>query len=311
MICLSAPELPQTDCHGRDRRSARFGVSLALTAALVASAFGPALAADEAPPANAAAVTVIKAAKSCFSDTVDVYGILLPKEEVAVRPDRPGLKVTEVLVDAGQTVAAGQALARLAMPEGGTILIQAPSAGIVGQSSAIVGAVASGKGEALFTIITGSEFDLVAQVPTRDLSRLKVDQPVNIKIIGAGDLDGKVRRVAATVEPNTQLGQVYISVAAKKFLLVNSPGRAAIRTGESCGVSVPLTAILYTGAGTVIQVVRRQRIETRRIETGLMSGGNVEIREGLSEGEIIVARAGALLREGDQVRPITVAADSN
>lgn len=309
MIFLNALGLPH-DNHCSDRRFARIGITLTLAAALAATTLSLAFAAEEAP-ANAAAVTVIKAAKSCFADTVDVYGILLPKEEVAVRPDRPGLKVTEVLVDAGQTVAAGQALARLAVPEGGSILIQAPSAGIVGQSSAIVGAIASGKGEALFTIITGSEFDLVAQVPTRDLSRLKVDQPVNIKIIGAGDLDGKVRRVAATVEPNTQLGQVFISVAAKKFLLVNSPGRAAIRTGESCGVSVPLTAILYSSAGTVIQVVRRQRIETRRIETGLMAGGNIEIREGLSEGEIVVARAGALLREGDQVRPITVAADSN
>jgi len=309
MIFLNALGLPHSHCRGR-RRSGNFSASLTLAAALSVTAFGPALAADEAP-ANAAAVTVLKVAKSCFADTVDVYGILLPKEEVAVRPDRPGLKVTEVMVDAGQTVAAGQALARLAVPEGGSILIQAPSAGIVGQSSAIVGAIASGKGEALFTIITGSEFDLVAQVPTRDLSRLKVDQPVNIKIIGAGDLDGKVRRIAATVEPNTQLGQVFISVAAKKFLLVNSPGRASIRTGESCGVSVPLTAILYSSAGTVIQVVRRQRIETRRIETGLMAGGNVEIREGLTEGEIVVARAGALLREGDQVRPITVATDTN
>jgi HlyD family secretion protein len=38
-----------------------------------------------------------------------------------------------------------------------------------------------------------------------------------------------------------------------------------------------------------------------------MSGGQVEIRDGLVEGDIVVARAGALLREGDQVRPITEA----
>jgi RND family efflux transporter MFP subunit len=182
--------------------------------------------------------------------------------------------------------------------------VHAPVAGLVGSSSAIVGAVASGKGEALFSIITGNEFDLVAQVPTRDLSRLKVDQPATIKLVGAGDIDGKVRRVAATVEPNTQLGQVFIAVDAKKFLLVNSPGRALIKTGESCGISVPLTAILYSSAGTIIQVVRRDRIETRRVETGLMSGGNVEIRDGLAEGDTVVARAGALVREGDPVRPI-------
>jgi hypothetical protein len=37
-----------------------------------------------------------------------------------------------------------------------------------------------------------------------------------------------------------------------------------------------------------------------------MSGGNVEIKSGLSEGDDVVARAGALLREGDPVRPIMV-----
>jgi HlyD family secretion protein len=74
-------------------------------------------------------------------------------------------------------------------------------------------------------------------------------------------------------------------------------------------VSVPLTAILYGSAGTVVQVVRRQRVETRRVEVGLMSAGQVEIREGLTEGDVVVARAGALLREGDPVRPQTASAD--
>jgi HlyD family secretion protein len=73
---------------------------------------------------------------------------------------------------------------------------------------------------------------------------------------------------------------------------------------------VPLTAVLYGTAGTVVQVVRRQRIETKRVEVGLMSGGQVEIREGLVEGDVVVARAGALLREGDPVRPETFSADA-
>jgi HlyD family secretion protein len=68
--------------------------------------------------------------------------------------------------------------------------------------------------------------------------------------------------------------------------------------------------LLYGSAGTVVQVVRRARIETKRVEVGLMSGGQVEIRDGLVEGDIVVARAGALLREGDQVRPITEAAEA-
>ena len=74
-----------------------------------------------------------------------------------------------------------------------------------------------------------------------------------------------------------------------------------ITTGKSCNnVAVPLTAVLYGSAGTVVQVVRRSRVETRRVEVGLMSGGNVEIRDGIGDGDIVVARAGALLREGDR-----------
>ncbi|WP_375412201.1 efflux RND transporter periplasmic adaptor subunit [uncultured Bradyrhizobium sp.] len=264
-------------------------------------------AADNAP--KGAAVTVLKAAKSCFAAIVEVSGILIPKDEAAVRPDRVGLKVAEVLVEAGETVTAGQALARLTLPEGGVIAVQAPVAGLVSASSAVVGAIASGKGEALFSIIPRSEFDLVGLVPVRDLSKLMVNQTARVKIIGTGEVDGRVRRVATTVEPNSQLGQVFIALASSRRLLVNSSARAMIETGQSCGVAVPLTAILYGSAGAVVQVVRRDRVETRRVAVGLMSAGQVEIREGLVEGDIVVARAGALLREGDPVRPITLSPD--
>jgi len=259
---------------------------------------------DQAPP-KGAAVTVLKAAKHCFDANVEASGVLVPRDETMVRPDRFGLKVADVLVDAGETVTAGQALARLTPPEGGTITIQAPVAGLVSHSSAVVGAIASAKGEALFSIIPRSEFDLVGLVPVRDLPRLAVNQSAKVKIIGVGEVDGKVRRVAPTIEPNSQLGQVIVALSATRRLLVNASARAVIKTGESCGVAVPLTAILYGSAGNVVQVIKRDRVETRRVEVGLMSGGQVEIREGLAEGDIVVARAGALLREGDPVRPVT------
>jgi multidrug efflux pump subunit AcrA (membrane-fusion protein) len=64
--------------------------------------------------------------------------------------------------------------------------------------------------------------------------------------------------------------------------------------------------VLYGTGGAVVQVVKRDRVETKSVEVGLMSGGNVEIKSGLTEGDDVVARAGALLREGDPVRPIMV-----
>ena len=230
---------------------------------------------------------------------------MIAREETAVRPDRQGLKVAEVLADAGDTVTAGQTLARLTLPEGGQqCWCRRRWPALISASTAVIGAMASGKGEALFSIIARSEFDLVGLVPVRDIAKLAVNQTARIKIIGAGEVDGRVRRVATTVEPNSQLGQVFVGVTATRRLLVNSSGRALIKTGQSCNIAVPLTAILYGTGGTVVQVVRRARVETRGSRSGLMSGGQVEIRDGLQEGDIVVARAGALLREGDPVRPV-------
>jgi HlyD family secretion protein len=286
-----------------------------LAAALLCLASQQSLAADEPDTSKdapkGAAVTVLKAAKFCFSNIVEVSGLVIPREETAIRPERQGLKVAEILADAGDTVTAGQTLARLTLPEGGVAQVQAPVAGLISSSTAVIGGTASGRGEALFSIIARSEFDLVGMVPTQYVSKLAVNQTARIKIIGAGEVDGKVRRVASTVEPNSQLGQVFITVTTTRKLLANSSARAMIKTGQSCGVAVPLTALLYSAGGTVVQVVRRARVETKRVEVGLMSGGQVEIREGLAEGDIVVARAGALLREGDPVRPVTVSAEGN
>ena len=55
-----------------------------------------------------------------------------------------------------------------------------------------------------------------------------------------------------------------------------------------------------------MQVVRANRVETRRIKTGLAAGALVQVREGLSEGDLVVARSGTFLREGDAVRPVLV-----
>lgn len=250
-------------------------------------------------------VTVIKATKTCFTAAAEVFGVLLPMEEMTVTPPREGLRISQVLVDPGTTVASGQALVRLAQPEGGEITLVAPVAGTISNVTAVVGSLASARGDPLFRIIARGEFEMVGDVPGKDMPALAAGQVATIKVVGAPSVQGRVRSVSSTIDPITQVGQVRIQVITQRArLLVNSSGRATIKTGESCNVAVPLTAILYGSGGAVIQVVRRQRIETRRIEVGLMSGGQVEIKEGLSEGDIVVARAGGLLREGDPVRTV-------
>src|SRR5690242_15453370 len=112
---------------------------------------------------NGAAVTVVRAKRSCFADTISVSGMLVPREAVAVRPEREGLQISQVLVDAGETVTSGQVLARLVPPDAQpnssqAVQVQSPVAGIVLKVDATIGTPASARAAPLFQIIARGEF---------------------------------------------------------------------------------------------------------------------------------------------------------
>jgi multidrug efflux pump subunit AcrA (membrane-fusion protein) len=63
--------------------------------------------------------------------------------------------------------------------------------------------------------------------------------------------------------------------------------------------------VLYSDGGATVQVINdTNRVETRRITLGLASADKMEAVSGLKEGDLVVARAGTFLRDGDFVRPI-------
>jgi len=274
------------------------------------------------------AVTVAQVKKRCFRDEVQVTGVLVPRQEVVVRQDG---KISEVLVEVGDTVKSGQILARLSPlapppeaqgrpPEGQgkDIEVKAPVAGIITFKSpvAFVGSFASAKdGPPLFQIAKDGEMELVADTPVETLQRLESNKsaPAKIVIVGMFDreLDGKIRLLSSTINPMTQLGQVHLTVASDRRLRVGAFGRAMINLGESCNPAVPLSAVLYAPGGSVVQVVHDGRVQTKRVRVGLLDAANAEILDrGLSEGEMVIAKAGAFFRDDDHVRAVAASEGS-
>jgi HlyD family secretion protein len=256
------------------------------------------------------AVTVVPAKKICFTDTIQVTGVLVPRNEVLVRPEREGLQISQVLVEPGDTVGLRQVLARLTPPEGqpGTgTAVQAPAAGVVTSRGAVIGAMASAQAEPLFRIAVQGEMELEVETPVASLARLAPNQSAKVEILGLGELPGKVRLASIAVNPTTQLGQVRLFIGKDSRLHVGAFGSANIEVGKRCSAAVPLSAVLYGQGGAVVQVARDNRIETRSVRVGLIAAGQAEIREGLTEGDLVVARAGAFVRDGDRIRAVTAA----
>jgi HlyD family secretion protein len=251
---------------------------------------------------------VTSAKQGCFSKLVRVTGYLLPAQLAVVTLELDGYRVSEIFAQEGDRVTEGGQLVRLTrvgQPQPGqpempaTIVLKAPAGGRIEKSTARIGEVASTKGDPLFRI-AGDTIELQADVPSLYLSELAPKQVVRIASNGH-DVMGEIKRISPQVDKVTQMGQIRAIIAPDHALRIGSFVRATIEAGQSCGVSVPRSAVNYGTDGTTVQVVRAQTVETHRVRIGLVSDQDAEIREGVRIGDVVVAHAGTSLRDGDAV----------
>ncbi|MGD9669175.1 MAG: efflux RND transporter periplasmic adaptor subunit [Hyphomicrobiaceae bacterium] len=184
--------------------------------------------------------------------------------------------------------------------------VTAPRSGIISRRTARIGGLATGVAEPMFRIIADGEIELGANVIEADLVRIAPGQSATIDVEGAENVTGRVRLVAPEVDRTTRLGSAKIFIGDRPDLRIGAFARAHVVTREGSGITVPAAAILYSAdSRPSVLVVRGDRVEARDVATGLRSGDVVEITKGLNEGELVVAKAGTFLRDGDRVRPIT------
>ncbi|MBC7802210.1 MAG: efflux RND transporter periplasmic adaptor subunit [Gemmatimonadaceae bacterium] len=375
-------------------------VLLALLLAAPATA-APPMTSEPRPPS----VTVLPAVRGSIAEVAVLTGTLVPREEVLVSPQIEGLALIEILAEEGDTVKAGQVLARLsrdvleatvaqnaaqiaradaAIAQSRSSIIEAqanrnqvdlalartrdllqtgnasrevfeqrqaaslmagakfdlsgnalraaeadralaeaqrreslvrlartelraPVDGIISRRIARLGAVVMGAGDALFRIIERGAVELEADVPETSLAKLRPGQGARIDT-ASGPRTGLVRLVSPEVSRTTRLGRVRVEVAndpADGPLVIGSFARAGIEVARRDGVLVPLSAVLFQPDGAVVQVVRDNVVETRRVQVGLRNGTQAEIMDGVADGEFVVSVSGTFIRGGDRVTPVT------
>jgi multidrug efflux pump subunit AcrA (membrane-fusion protein) len=288
-------------------------ITAARAAFIVAVGFAATMPAHAEPSSQPVPqVAVVRATNGCFSSSIRVTGFLVPREEAVVTLDAPGMRVTEILASEGDRVTAGQTLVRLTRdgPDTGgaakTATLKAPAAGVITRSTAVVGATASPlTPEPLFRIAVDNEIELEAEVPSIHVPALTSGQTARVEIGAPRELSGRVRLAPARIDQRTQLGRARIALERDPLIRLGIFARATIDAQRSCGISVPRSAVRYRTEGTSVQVVRNDAIETRLVQVGLHSDTDTEIRDGLREGDMVVANAGGSLRDGDKVKPLT------
>lgn len=186
--------------------------------------------------------------------------------------------------------------------------IRAPQAGLVSRRTGRIGAIAGLGGEALFRIVAGGAIELEAEIPESRLGALRPGQTARIELVGVPALTGQVRLLPAEVDRVSRLGRMRIALPADTALQVGRFARGSIEVGRRRAVALPLSAVRLDQSRATVQLVVDGRIAARAVTLGAVTGGRIEIRDGLAGGETLVLRAGAFLRDGDAVNAVPATA---
>ncbi|PWW01385.1 HlyD family secretion protein [Hoeflea marina] len=182
--------------------------------------------------------------------------------------------------------------------------VKAPVAGIVSARAARVGAIASASGNPMFTLIRDGALEVRADVAETDMLKIRQGQTVDVTVAGSPEPRlGTVRLIEPALDTSTRLGLVRIELPDPEGLRSGMFAEAAIIVADRSGVVVPVNSVNITAKGAMVLKLAEGRARNTPITTGIRNGSRVEILDGLKAGDLIVAKAGAFVRDGDRVNP--------
>jgi len=188
--------------------------------------------------------------------------------------------------------------------------VVAPDDGVISARTATTGSLTQ-PGQELFRLIRGSRLEWRAEVNAAELPRLKAGLPASIQLPGAAGarVNGKVRMVGPTVEPQTRNALVYVDLPTGTAARAGMFARGEIELGRSGALTLPQTAVLLRDGFSYVYTVDAQGRATQvKVDVGRRVGERIEVTGGITPQTKVVASGGGFLADGDLVRVVEPAA---
>ena len=88
------------------------------------------------------------------------------------------------------------------------------------------------------------------------------------------------------------------------------PSKGQIIVTEKNALVLPLSAVTKSRDGMVARKVEGDVAHVAKVETGIEDDGYIEIRSGLAEGDTVITKAGAFVRDGDRIKPVPASTET-
>lgn len=185
--------------------------------------------------------------------------------------------------------------------------VRAPDDGVISARTATVGSMAQ-PGQELFRLIRGGRLEWRAEVSAADLGRLKPGVKAMLTAPDGARVQGRVRMVAPTVDPQTLNGLVYVDLPIAETgntLRAGSFARGEFELGRERAMSLPQSAVLLRdGFSYVFRLDDRNTVTQTKVAVGQRMGDQIEIVSGIAADARVVASGAGFLADGDRVRVV-------
>ena len=187
----------------------------------------------------------------------------------------------------------------------GYAVLKADVSGIVTAVDAEAGQVVAA-GAPVVRIAVDGVRDVVFSVPEDKVAAIMVGMPVSVRVwTGNADLAGKVREVAASSDPVTRTYAVKVSLGGKAPPL-GATVYVTVESGAATAVPViklPTSALRQDGQATTVWVLDEAAMTVRAqvIQVATADGNEVVVASGLTPGMRVVSAGVHVLSPGQKV----------
>ena len=184
--------------------------------------------------------------------------------------------------------------------------LKADSAGVVTAIDAEAGQVVA-LGQAVVRIARARDAEIQVNIPEQELGRARaaVDWTVTLAGLPGRQWQATLRELSPAADPASRTYAARLALAGDiDDVALGMSATATARGSAETRIQVPLTALHSRDGQAKVWVVdpATSTVRARPVTTGAILDDGIVIREGLQGGETLVTAGANLLREGQQVR---------
>jgi HlyD family secretion protein len=229
---------------------------------------------------------------------------LLPRQTLDDTEARYQAAVAQLDLARAQNTQSTARLEELRINLQNTIIVS-PVDGFIARRAVDPGAFV-GQNAPIVDVVDIGRVRLVANIVEKDLKSLQTgdDTRVEVDAFPGEMFTGRVARVAPVLDPATRTASIEIEIPNPGFRL--KPGmyaRVTVTTDErKDALVVPSNAVVDTGGRRgVFLAAENSMVAFRAVTVGVEEDTQIEIVDGVSEGDRVVTTGAAGLRDGDRV----------